>query len=181
MERSTMPVVWHSSRTVVTPPRRSPNAHRAARIPLCGGWNRRGYAVAESGREVRSRLGEVGQFGVVQGGPVVAGLAEPLRVPVPDVAEAGPVELGLLEDPLDGLPRLRAQVFMADEHRRVAYVGIAGDQIQDVAVDRRPGHAERGRAPAAVPRRAGAPNPAGAPAVVNPGRWANSAAATELG
>src|SRR2546423_1763331 len=151
MERSTMPGVWHSSRTVVTPPRRSPNAHRAARIRLCGGWNRRGYAVAESGREVRSRLGEVGQFGVVQGGPVVAGLAEPLRVPVPDVAEAGRVELGVLEDPLDGLPRLRAQVFMADEHRRVAYGGVAGGPNPGRGRDRPPRQTAGGRAPAAVP------------------------------
>src|SRR2546423_5909158 len=163
MERSTMPVVWHSSRTVVTPPRRSPNAHRAARIPLCGGWNRRGYAVAESGREVRSRLGEVGQFGVVQGGPVVAGLAEPLRVPVPDVAEAGRVELRVLEDPLDGLPRLRAQVFMADEHRRVAYGGVAGDHRPDGAVDRRPVPAQPVRAPARVPLPADGPEPPAGP------------------
>src|SRR5262249_55014953 len=90
-------------------------------------------------------------LGLAECRPVVAGLVEPGRVMVPDPGEAGGVESGVVEHPVDRLVGACAQVLVAYEQCRVPYDRVVLDEPEDVAVDRRPVHSEGVRAPPAVP------------------------------
>ena len=68
-----------------------------------------------------------------------------------DFGEGGRVECGVLEHPVDCLAWCGAQVLVPDEQCRLPDERIAVDEVEYVAVDRRPVHAEGAGVLAGVP------------------------------